>query len=456
MSDVSRFYTQQASVQSGTDAMATKSPLLKPNKQEVADFLDVMMAALKDIPINQAPTTDYKPVIPATLYSDEAIDLPTELVTDMAVVPLLPIITLPIQLNDTLATNDLTSITPETTAAPILATLSKESGQLLPIEIKPVSAKPTTEILLPATDTTAATPLTVDQNPNQVLANTTENPQKLATKNISENTVDIDDMARQLNAMTVGGDDAATKEKSKFANDLLEKIMRGTVLEDGYQPTLTKGAAGYQSPLTSNDRPTGPTTTSLLFTNTLEGTLTPITPSPDLLAVPTNSNMLSPITTTGFDGKSIAIISSAQSQSALQAVAIHLQQLGANRDTRTLTLQLNPPELGKLQVKMTFGRDKAVKADVLVEKSDTFQMMQKDGDTLRQALQNVGLNTDASSLNFSLAQDGTFMDDRRNEIFKGGRDIANDNDVIGAYEIKSSEEWSVDPSTGLTRYNIWV
>ncbi len=143
-----------------------------------------------------------------------------------------------------------------------------------------------------------------------------------------------------------------------------------------------------------------------------------------------------------------------------QAVILHLQSIAQNRDTRSFTLHLDPPELGKMQVKMSYGRDKSVRADIMVEKSDTLRLMEQDSNNLKSALENTGLQIDPGSLNFSLADQGAF-ERSDSDVFmtrsnnQNGNDVGQSDDIAG-FEFKSSEEWSVDPSTGITRYNIVV
>jgi flagellar hook-length control protein FliK len=265
------------------------------------------------------------------------------------------------------------------------------------------------------------------------------------------------EIAAQLNALNVGAgkpDTAKTDGKDGKATSLIDALMRGMNADDAYKPVLNTAPVTQntpaQTPATGGQTalPAAANDAALMDDPLFKIDLSAL--SPDRLLGLSNAA----VQVTGNAAKHAA---GTPAHSALSAVALHLQSLAQNRDTRSLTLQLNPPELGKLQVKMTYGRDKTVKADIAVEKSDTLALLQKDADGLRQALSDAGLNADAGSLNFSLANDNTFADQMQDGEGDGRGSGNTDSDIeLGAIEIKSSEEWSVDSRTGIVRYNIVV
>ena len=139
---------------------------------------------------------------------------------------------------------------------------------------------------------------------------------------------------------------------------------------------------------------------------------------------------------------------------AVQMVAVNIQKAASNGENKTLMLQLDPPELGRVQVKMEFGADKTLKAVVMAEKPETFMMLQRDAQTLERALQEAGLDTDGG-LSFELAEQGFDFDSdnrRGGGHDKGGTgagDATDDGELI-----ESTMTWHVDPDTGHTRYDI--
>lgn len=85
------------------------------------------------------------------------------------------------------------------------------------------------------------------------------------------------------------------------------------------------------------------------------------------------------------------------------AVEIH-KGIAAGKDS--ITIRLNPAELGKIDVKMELSDDGSLRAMIAVDKPETLDLLQKDIRGLERALQNAGLQADSGSLNFSLRGDG--------------------------------------------------
>jgi len=63
---------------------------------------------------------------------------------------------------------------------------------------------------------------------------------------------------------------------------------------------------------------------------------------------------------------------------------------------------MDPPELGRIDVKLEFGRDGRMTANLSVERAETLDLLLRDARALERALAGSGLNTDKDSLNFSL------------------------------------------------------
>ncbi|MEZ5815104.1 MAG: flagellar hook-length control protein FliK [Alphaproteobacteria bacterium] len=139
---------------------------------------------------------------------------------------------------------------------------------------------------------------------------------------------------------------------------------------------------------------------------------------------------------------------------AVQAVAVQLQKTAGGGENKTLTLQLEPPELGRVHVKMEFGHNKTLKAILTTEKPESFMMMQRDAHVLERALQDAGLDI-GEGLSFELAEHGfDFDQDNR----RGG---GHDQGGTGGSESAAADEaiettmtWHIDPETGHTRYDI--
>ena len=70
------------------------------------------------------------------------------------------------------------------------------------------------------------------------------------------------------------------------------------------------------------------------------------------------------------------------------------------------TIRLDPADLGKIDVKMSVGSDGQVRAHMIVERPDTLDMLMRDQRNLQQSLDQAGFKSDASSLQFSLKDNG--------------------------------------------------
>lgn len=138
-----------------------------------------------------------------------------------------------------------------------------------------------------------------------------------------------------------------------------------------------------------------------------------------------------------------------------QIVASMMQKNASESGDKVLRLQMDPPELGRVEVHMSIDKNKALKATVIAEKPETHLMLQRDAQLLERALQDSGIDSDGG-LSFELAEHG-FDFDQQNQ--RGG---GHDQGGQGAGEtaedeielIESTMTFHVDPKTGYMRFNI--
>lgn len=140
---------------------------------------------------------------------------------------------------------------------------------------------------------------------------------------------------------------------------------------------------------------------------------------------------------------------------ATQVVAATLHKSASDGVSKALTLRLDPPELGRVEIKMSFEKNSQIKAVLTIENPETHLMMQRDAQTLERALQDAGFDAQGS-LSFELAQDGhDFEQDGSHDNFHQGRNgetiTEEDVDVI-----ETTMNWSVDAQTGHVSYNLLV
>ena len=86
-----------------------------------------------------------------------------------------------------------------------------------------------------------------------------------------------------------------------------------------------------------------------------------------------------------------------------EQVAVQIQR-AAEQGASRISIELDPAELGRVEVRLDVDRTGAVSASVFAERQETLDMLKKDQGSLEKALQNAGLSADASNLNFSLRE----------------------------------------------------
>ncbi len=126
----------------------------------------------------------------------------------------------------------------------------------------------------------------------------------------------------------------------------------------------------------------------------------------------------------------------AQTQQAAEtARAVPLDQLAveiatrANKGERRFDIRLDPPELGRIDVRLEIDNKGNTTTKLIVERVETLDMLKQDARGLEKALQNAGLKMDAGGMQFSLQQDTQTHQGHQNHApeMRGGRsDLAPD------------------------------
>ncbi len=146
-----------------------------------------------------------------------------------------------------------------------------------------------------------------------------------------------------------------------------------------------------------------------------------------------------------------------QSHPATQMVATQVSKAAKGNDAGKVTIQLDPPELGRVEVRLEFHSDQNVRAHLVVEKPETYLMLQRDAHALEKALQDAGLETGSDSLNYEMAEGDYFGDRKNNNSSSGensqtGENSINDDESLEIIETEMT--WMVDSETGHVHYNI--
>ncbi len=142
-----------------------------------------------------------------------------------------------------------------------------------------------------------------------------------------------------------------------------------------------------------------------------------------------------------FTGSGRALLSEPAEQ-----LAVQVQRQALAGRTR-FNVQLEPAELGRVEVKLDFGRDGGVKAVVAVERAETFELLQRDGQSLERALRDAGFSSERMSLHYDLQNENRGQQDKQasgdpardlnEDSNNGSRD---EEDQPGLAEIASEDE----------------
>jgi flagellar hook-length control protein FliK len=117
-----------------------------------------------------------------------------------------------------------------------------------------------------------------------------------------------------------------------------------------------------------------------------------------------------------------------------QAAAVPLSGLAveitsqAQAGNKHFEIRLDPPELGRIDVKLNVDRDGNVSTQIVADRSDTLDLLKRDASTLERALQQAGLKTGDNGLDFSLRQQAFTQDDTASQNGNSSRlTISEDN-----------------------------
>ena len=220
------------------------------------------------------------------------------------------------------------------------------------------------------------------------------------------NHADTDDPIR-VNSLRTAGNDLSTLNNGASKNNLLSAPTPNNSSPNGlgFLQTLTTAANTIDDTQIS----LRPATLGMKPAGTFQSETT-TTPKPTNL-VSTLSNE-STATVLGInntaDNGNISTIAKTSRPATPQPqvplpeqIAVHIARAvgdGVNR----IHVQLQPAEMGRVEINLDLSRDGRVVATVVADRQDTLDNLQRDSRSLERALQQAGLQTDSQSLNFGL------------------------------------------------------
>jgi hypothetical protein len=109
----------------------------------------------------------------------------------------------------------------------------------------------------------------------------------------------------------------------------------------------------------------------------------------------------------------------------IRAIALHIASRVAD-GARAFQIRLDPPELGRIDVRMEISRGGQVTAHLTVDRPETLEALQRDQRGLERTLQNAGLDTRDGGLSFNLRQDAQARGEGRDGGGPFNRDFTED------------------------------
>jgi flagellar hook-length control protein FliK len=104
----------------------------------------------------------------------------------------------------------------------------------------------------------------------------------------------------------------------------------------------------------------------------------------------------------------------------VDAIAVEIASQARAGNSR-FEIRLDPPELGRIDVRLDVDREGNVKSRLVIERADTYDLLRRDQSTLERALQQAGLKTSDTALEFSLRDQGFAQQRNADDQHRGTR-----------------------------------
>jgi flagellar hook-length control protein FliK len=130
----------------------------------------------------------------------------------------------------------------------------------------------------------------------------------------------------------------------------------------------------------------------------------------------------------------------APAQPASQALAVPLAGVAVEIAGKALEgknrfeIRLDPPELGRIEVRLDVDHDGNTVTRLIADRPDTLDLLRRDADGLQRSLQDAGLKTSDNSLQFSL-RDQTMGRDQGNTPMPAAAQIVVKDDALASTDI---------------------
>ena len=110
-------------------------------------------------------------------------------------------------------------------------------------------------------------------------------------------------------------------------------------------------------------------------------------------------------------------------------------------------IRLDPPELGRIHVRLDVSRDGEITSHVIADRSDTLDLLRRDSGSLERALQDAGLKTANNGLQYSLRDHGFGRNDQPTQTAASSQLVVSDEPaetILPVYRVLAGARAGVD------------
>ncbi|MBI1300142.1 MAG: hypothetical protein GC137_00650 [Alphaproteobacteria bacterium] len=217
---------------------------------------------------------------------------------------------------------------------------------------------------------------------------------------------------------------------------------------------VIEGSQGSSASLTAQSNLSGNTSLSaserFLQSSVLASNSALSADSFSMNTVTTSQTLITPLQST-IASSITQSASATQAHPATQLVSATIQRAVKAGEETNIKLRLDPPDLGRVEVKMSIDKDNKTKIVLTAEKPETYMLLKQDAQILERAMAEAGLATNGE-LSFELASDN--QDRGNSENPKMGKNAGSETNSEEVLE--TTMDWHVDPHSGRMRYNTLV
>jgi flagellar hook-length control protein FliK len=191
---------------------------------------------------------------------------------------------------------------------------------------------------------------------------------------------------------------------NRLASQTSSQALNGAGAEDAMAATDTDGSGAAATTsfadALANSASEGESLDMALSQSLAKASPTPDTQTGNVPTVTTGQTLA-----TGAQAAMTAVPQAAAGQAVpVTALAVEITRQAMNGKTQ-FDIRLDPPELGRLNVRLEMDASGQTRTHMVVERSETLDMLTTDARSLERALQQAGLKAEPGSVSFELAQD---------------------------------------------------